>query len=283
MCESSDGVEGNGTVVAESGDWGVSVRNRKLVIGTFYAGFVAYATLLAPGDFFDAGAIGQIVAGKWGEVNDLYVAIFNMLGVIALNYIGLLNPGAGQQKKLPTALFTSLGLFLGFFAVGPYIAGREYVPSVTAEEVKERGFLSRVCESKGFAAFCLLSSLAWYAFALGVFSPDSIELRNVIFYSLCQDLGRMFTSDRGVHISMLDISVLSVLSWGPLTEDMRRRGWCFSGKGLTESAVTALSILAAPGLGVSLYLLLRPNLPESQKETALGSVPAVQSDLSKTE
>lgn len=60
---------------------------------------------------------------------------------------------------------------------------------------------------------------------------------------------------------------MSLLTWGPLTEDMRRRGWFTPGSEF-ESNITAASILSTPGFGAAVYLVLRPRLPEALAEEA---------------
>lgn len=241
---------------------------RTAAIGALYVLFVVHNIGFGPGSLLDPGTIGQILSGKTQEVNDLVIAVFYGLGVIGNVYGGLLAAGAGKQKRLNSALFSIAGCILGFFGVGPYLAGREYAPVVSREELSRQGPVVKVFESKVFALGTLGLALYVYVTGLGLLAPS--EMRDVIFYSCWQDTARLFASDRGIHATLLDGALLSVLMWGPLTEDMRRRGWVFDNEN-KSSFVNALSILAAPCLGPALYLLLRPQLPSETKKPGTDS------------
>jgi hypothetical protein len=235
---------------------------RLAAIGVLYAAFTVHNIRFGPGSLTDSGALGQILSGKTDEVNDLLIAVFYGLGVIGGVYGGLLAPGAGKQDRLSTALFSTAGCVLGFFAVGPYLAARVYAPSVSSEELGAQGWVNKLFESKLFAWSTLGMAMYVYVTGLGLLAPA--EMRDIIFYSCWQDTARLFASDRGVHATVLDGAVLSMLMWGPLTEDMRRRGWVFD-KNNISSFVNAILILAAPCLGPALYLVLRPSLPSNSK------------------
>jgi hypothetical protein len=234
---------------------------RATATGLLYVAFVVHNFGFGPGSLADPGTIGLILQGATDEVNDLVIAMFYALGGIAAVYAGLLMPAAGRQTRLNTLAFSIAGCLLGFFGVGPYLAARDYAPAVSAEEVREQGAASQFFEGKVFAVSALLFSLYVYTKGLGLLAPA--EMRDVIFYSSWQDTAHLFATDRGVHVTVLDEAVLCTLMWGPLTEDMRRRGWVFDGKN-ASSYVNALCILAAPCLGPALYLVLRPSLPPSR-------------------
>ncbi|PXF49279.1 hypothetical protein BWQ96_00853 [Gracilariopsis chorda] len=238
-----------------------SIRVERVATGVAAAVFAIYGLVLAPGSLTDLGEIGRILSGRLDEVNDLFFAIFNLLGAVSFNFAVLLNPGASRQKLLSTGLFSFLGVFFGFGALGPYLAAREYVPSVSSEEVAAQGITSRVLESRAFSVGLLVYVLWIYAFALGVFTPGTENLHDAIFYAAGVNLFRLFSTDRFASVSVVDLVCLSLATWGPLTEDMRRRGWFAEGR-LSESYLTALSIASTPGLGVALYLIMRPRLPK---------------------
>lgn len=239
------------------------IQTERYIAGAAYVAFLAWGFILAPGDPNDLGQIGLILKGQLNNVNDLFFAIFNLLGSIATSYAVLLSGGAPRQSKLPTGLFSLGGMVIGFAALGPYLIGRDYVPSVSREEVNRGGRISRVLESRWFSVGTVIYSLWIYAFAFGLFTPGSVELHDLIFYSAGVDLGRLFMNDRFACNTMVDAVILSIGMWGPLTEDMKRRGWFVEGR-MTESVLTALSFLSAPGLGTALYLVLRPRLPSNE-------------------
>lgn len=239
-----------------------SIRLERIAAGVAAAAFLVYGFVLAPGSITDQGEIGRILRGELDEVNDLFFAIFNLLGALSVNFAVLLNPGASRQKRLSTGLFSFLGVFFGFGALGPYLAAREYAPSVSSKEVAKQGIISRALESRAFSIGTLVY-VGWvYAFAFGLFTPGTENLHDAIFYAAGVNLFRLFATDHFASVSMVDLVCLSIATWGPLTEDMRRRGWFAEGR-LTESYLTALSIASTPGLGVAMYLILRPRLPRS--------------------
>lgn len=236
-------------------------------LGAVYGGFAVYVLFFAPGSWNDAGQLGLILSGKLGEANDVFFAIFNLLGAASVNFAALLNAGAPRQGKLSTNLFSLAGFFVGFWAFGPYLIGREYAPNVVEEEVRDCGVVSRLLESKILGIGAVLYSLWAYAFALGLFSPGTIEYHDVVLYASVVDLFRLLSYDRGACSTCLDCVILCTVIWGPLTEDMSRRGWFKKGKNL-ESVLTALSFMLVPVLGPAVYLVLRPPLPSRDIEQA---------------
>lgn len=245
---------------------------QRYALGVLYVGIVTYGLFFAPGSFENNNQLALILRGQVDEVNDLFFAVFNLLGAIAANFAVLLNAGAPKQKRLATWPFSLLGFVFGFGALGPYLVAREYAPSVTREDVQDRGFVSRLLESRFFSVGTVLYALWAYAFALGLFSPGTQEFHNIVFYSSWVDLTRIITSDRLAFTTCLDFVILSLLTWGPLTEDMSRRGWFTNGKEL-ESALTAISFILVPGLGPAFYLVTRSQLPK--RETPKGLDPGM--------
>lgn len=240
----------------------------RMALGVFYTGFIVYSFFLAPGSVTD-GQIINILSGKLDGVNDLFFAVFNLLGATGLNYVALLNAGASNQKRLPTELFSVSSFFFGFFAIGPYLVGRKYVPNATREDIHERGLLSRIFESRIFSVGTVIYALWAYAFAFGLFTPGTMEYHDVLLYSSWVNLTRLAAVDRGVCVSCLDFVTLSSLVWGPLTEDMTRRGWFRKGKEM-ESIISALSFMMVPALGPAVYLVLRSRLPGREKVSKNG-------------
>lgn len=227
--------------------------------------FVSFTFILGPGPLSDLGEIGKILKGQLDDVNDIFYAIFNLMGGMAVNYAALLNPGATEQKRfLPFEPFGIAGLFFGFLGLGPYLVGRNYVPKVAAEQVQGRGWFSRILESRWLGLGTILFSVWCYSFAFGVFTPGTQEFRDIVFYASGKNLWRLIQSERGVSSTCIDFVVLSTLIWGPLTEDMSRRGWFVKGREF-ESTLTAISFMLLPVFGPALYLSTRPSLPARKK------------------
>lgn len=241
-------------------DNGSGVVMERYAVGALYISFAASVLVFGPGTLGDPGQFGMILAGKLEDVNDIFFAIFNLFGATSVVLAAILNAGAPRQQQLRTDLFSLSGLFLGFWAFGPYLVARQYVPQVHLEEVLDRGVLSRILESKTLALATILYAVWAYSFALGLFTPGTIEYHDVLLYAAVTDLVRVFSQDRGVFSTCVDFLIMNTIIWGPLTEDMSRRGWFKNGRYI-ESTLTALSFVLIPVVGPAVYLLLRPSLP----------------------
>jgi hypothetical protein len=214
--------------------------------------------VFGPGELFDLGTIGQILQGHSDDVNNLFLAVFYGLAQMGIVYAGLLMPAAGKQTRLNTLLFSVAGIALGFTGLAPYLALREYAPRVVAEDVDDAGLAARWFNSKACGVTAVAAAAYVYYLALAL--SASSESRDVIVYACWLDTARLFASDRGVNATLIDFSILSTAMWGPLTEDMRRRGWKFD-KFNAASYINAACVLAAPCLGPAVYLVARPDLP----------------------
>jgi hypothetical protein len=237
-------------------------------IAALWVALLVYSLAFAPGDLTDAGTIGMILRGQFGDVNDLLLAVFNALGQIGAVYASLLLPASSRQKLWPTTPFAILGMLFGFVGLGPYLAVRTYAPDITADEVRGSSAIVRWFEGKANAVLLLAHALYIFSLAFGFFAPA--EMRDVIFYACWQNTAQLFGTDRSVHVMLLDGAVLSTLVYGPLTEDMRRRGWKFD-KDNISSYLNAFCVLAAPCIGPAVYLMLRPGLPEAQSSVSKSS------------
>lgn len=240
----------------------------RIGLGVMYILFEVYGLFFSPSDINNSLVLKQIFSGQFQEINMIYAAIFTLLGAIGVNYAMLLNAGASRQRKfLPTSIFSLSSIFLGFFSVGPYLIFRQFAPNVTRNEVDERGSLAKLLESRWLGLFNLVICVGCYIYGFGLLLQGSETWHDMVFFSSFVNLLRLFSSDKFVNVSCVDFLALSLLSWGPLSEDMRRRGWFCAGKNV-ESTITALIILSTPALGPALYLTLRPSLPDTISQTA---------------
>jgi hypothetical protein len=155
---------------------------------------------IAPADVdpdFSATMIQKILTTPYdGTVNPIFVAIFNLLGVYPALFASLLLPAS---KKQPIVAWPFIfGAFaLGYFAEGPYLAFRKIRTSGSIEEV---GAGNRLFDNKiapillfGFSAF-----LTYFAIFGDFLNGDRIE-----------DFIRLFMSQRLVHVSTIDFTILT--------------------------------------------------------------------------
>lgn len=238
-----------------------TVIGTRSLMGVVFVGFVSYALFLGPGSLTDSKELKNIITMNFEDVNVVVFAIFCLLGAIPMNYAVALNPGVSNEQKIPFVPSVLSSFFAGFAGIGPYVITRKYVPSITKQEVESRGTVGRILESRWTSVGTAIFSMYSYVRCLGFFGNANEALRDAMFYSSFIDFLRLIKVDRFASVATVDFILLSVFLWGPLTEDMRRRGWFYKG-GQLESVATALSILAVPGFGAALYFVLRPPLPD---------------------
>lgn len=225
-----------------------SFTPKRLIYTILWLGLVVYAFGIAPGGNIEAAAkdtqlITTILSTPFdGSVSPLFVAVFNALGILPAVFASLLLPG-GKGQRVPAFPFVFSSFFLGFFGIGPYLFLREEKPKVSYEQ---RGFGTAAFEPK-LASLCLLGFTLYLAYYALTASPLTESISSYL---------QLFSSQRLVHVSTIDFTILSLAVWDPLSEDMQRRNW---------KGVPAAAFCVVPVLGPVLYCLLRPAL---QSETS---------------
>lgn len=217
----------------------------RLLYGSVWVLLTIYAFNFAPGGSAAAAAIDLELAKKMistpfdGSGSAIFAAVFNSLGILPAVYGALLLPG-GKRQKIPALAFVTTMFAGGFFAIGPYLALRNYRTDVTKST---RGRGSGAFESK-ITGLLLTTFALWLAY-YAVFSGN--------FGAACREYSELFWTQRIVHVSTIDAIILSLFVAEPMREDMARRGF----EGPSAGVLSAIPIL-----GPSIYLLLRPPLPE---------------------
>jgi len=225
----------------------LAARPARAAIALAWFSFSAYVALASPGEFsvsadsFDNQLIAKAIDDPT-SLNPIFFAVFNALGVLPGINAALLLPGAKGQRPLPAAPFVSAAFFLGFGAAGPYLALRQPRPDPVGRS--ELGFFARyVTESRLYGGGLL--SMADPAAALS-------------------DYAELFGSSKLVHVSSIDLLVLSAFAFEPIREDMARRGWWDEAAEGTNNLARLLAFSLVPVLGPAAYLVLRPDLPEER-------------------
>lgn len=240
-----------------------AVRTNRVLLTVVYASFLIYAVFFAPGDWHDSYELQKLLDLDFERSNDAFVALIGLSIVTTFNYIGSFNAGISRQTR-PSSPFTILATFLGYFAVGPYLIFRKYVPKVSRDEILAQPVTIRMIEAPWFSIPFVILSLGAYAYAFGSFEPGGEIIHDLLFYSSFANLLRISRTDAFVNIVCIDFVIRTFLLWGPLTEDMRRRGW-FEQDNVGVSTLTALTILCTPGLGPALYLSTKSELPTEEQ------------------
>lgn len=249
----------------------VNLKLSRAIVWASYAlfGYVSYSGALGPSEGFESSvALEQLKQLNFADMNIIFLGMFCLIGATAINLAVLLNSGATRQPKwLPTELFTIPQIVLGFVTLAPYLALRKFVPGfppVTKQEVTSRSFINAGLEWRGTAILNVVQAIASYALGFGLFLQGSELWHDMVFFSQFVDFIRDLSTDKLVYNSTVDFLFLTLFTWGPLTEDMRRRGW-FTGSKNFESNLTAFAIMFTPALGPALYLALRPSLPDENQ------------------
>lgn len=220
--------------------------SRKIALWALWAGFVAYATVLAPPDQPETLTLIQdLSTGHWEGINPLVIALFNIMGVLPIIYSGLLFID-GRMQKLKAWVFVLASFALGAFALLPYLALRE----------PNQEFLGK----KGWLISLLDSRWTWLLVAIGAFA--------LVMYGSMQGDWTYFVqqwrTSRFIHVMSLDFCLLTALFPIVLSDDMARRN-------LQNSAIFWLVSLI-PLLGPAVYLTLRPPLKADLESKANFSV-----------
>ena len=222
----------------------------RLAYLALWLGLATYAFTIAPGGSVEAAALDAEVIKTMittpfdsaNTISPVFTALFNALGVLPAVYASLLLPGTKLQQKVPGLPFIVSSFALGFFGIGPYLGLRNRREKVLDSE---RGRGSIVFEFKGTSLLLLGFSLyLTYFAATGVYVGTGDRIADFL---------QLFSTQRLVHVSTIDFTILSLAMADPLSEDMKRRGWM---------GPSAPVVCALPVIGPCMYLLLRPSLPK---------------------
>mmetsp|Transcript_12499 Transcript_12499/g.17038 ORF Transcript_12499/g.17038 Transcript_12499/m.17038 type:complete len:307 (-) Transcript_12499:29-949(-) len=219
--------------------------SQPILIATYLAA-IAYTITVAPQGTSEQDAqlvLDLFTKGPFSpDVNGLFFAQFNALGVIPALYAAYLAPADDEDQVVPQLPFTIGSFFLGFFALGPYLILRK--PKVAVAPLEEQGMLGKYFEAP--VNKYIISGWAVVAAVLGVASVVTGGDNVVAEYV------HLFQTNQLVNVSAIDCLILSTLVYGPFTEDMERRG--------RDSSMTAKLFFMIPLIGPALYYLDRPDL-----------------------
>ena len=210
---------------------------RKIGFGLLWAGFVAYAFLLAPPNQLDTPElIKNLSTGQWEGINPLVVTLFNIMGVWPMIYSCLLFID-GREQKIPAWPFATVSFAVGAFALLPYLAMRE--PN-TEFFGKKNAFLK-----------LLDSRLTGVALTIGT----SILVAYGLLNGDWGDFVQQWQTSRFIHVMSLDFCLLCLLFPALLGNDMARRN-------LKNPQLFWLTA-SVPLFGALIYLCVRTPLPAS--------------------
>ena len=229
---------------------GVSINPPYLLAYITFLGFAFFKSMTE-----EANASNEILQQFLADplnpgCNELFVTIFNLLGLYFVPIACLLMPAAKNQK-LPAAPFLLGSMFGGYGLVGPYAITR--TPDATVKTKADLGWITaNILENKIFNWFIAAAFTSAYITSGGVNALISDASGTIDGY------GKLFSDTAIASASSVDflILTLSAASWIP--EDLARRNY----KGDVAPALIAASTALLPGVGVALYCALRPSLDE---------------------
>lgn len=216
-----------------------------------YVAFLAYAYVRNGAEV--PGASQALIEQYFSDplnpgFNELFIVVFNLLGLYAAPLACLLMPGAKNQKLNATPFLLG-SMFGGYGSLGIYASTRK--PNPTSVTKSELGwFTANVLENKIFnwLIVAMFTSAYVTSGALQSFVADPAEL--------IKGYGELFSQTALVSASSMDFVILSLCAVSFIPEDLERRQ--YDGN---KNLVAALTLLL-PGLGAALYCALRPSLDE---------------------
>ena len=181
--------------------------------------------------------------------NEIFFAIFNLLGLYFVPMACLLMPVAKDQKfpATPFVLGSALG---GYGLLGPYAFTRK--PDASIKTKADLGwFTANILENKIFNWFIAVVFLNAYI-SSGVFGALLTDASGTI-----NGFGQLISETAIASASSVDFLILTLAAASWIPEDLARRGY----KGEMAPLIAASTALL-PGVGVALYCALRPSLDE---------------------
>ena len=226
---------------------------KKIILGSLWLGFVAYAFLFAPPDRPDTLPLIQALStGNFQGINPAIVALFNIMGVLSLLYACVLYLD-GRGQKLPAWLFSAASFGVGVFALLPYMALRQPNPSF----VGEKNWWLKLTDSRWLGGAIAIGAIALLTY--GITQGD------------WQDFVQQWQTNRFIHVMSLDFCLLSLLFPVLLPDDMARRG-------LKDQRIF-WAIALVPFLGALTYVTLRPPTQTTSTKTIEPKTSEVSEDL----
>eukprot|EP00877_Chromochloris_zofingiensis_P013454 jgi/Chrzof1/8362/Cz03g07180.t1 len=186
------------------------------------------------------------------QVNAVFTALFNIMGIYPLIFAALLIPAA-RSNKLPAWPFVAVSFGLGCYALLPYMClwspktPQQQLPPPKEELEGWNRLFMKGAETLVLPGLLLLGSVYWVGQAVAAGSGAWL------------DYLKLFDESRFVHATSIDFALFTALAPFWMSNDAEGRGW-----GPRQSLVPLLSLL--PVVGPALYLVLRPKTDLSEKK-----------------
>ncbi|KAI8473704.1 MAG: hypothetical protein J3K34DRAFT_457213 [Monoraphidium minutum] len=239
-----------GSGAGGAGDGGFDSGNLiSAALLALWAGLLGYVFVLAPNQTptIDAFVVQKLVGLKQEDpfvVNSVFAALFNAMGLYPLIYAALLIPAA-RSSKLPAWPFVATSVFMGAYALIPYMAlwspkdPPEQLPP-PKEELEGVGRLFMKGAETAVLPALLVAGAGFYVSQMATAGGDNWRA-----------FLQLFDQSRLVHATTIDFMLCTLLAPFWMSNDAEGRNW--------EQRGTLLPVLSVlPLVGPALYLLLRP-------------------------
>jgi len=229
---------------------GVSINAPYLAAYVIFLGFAVFKSITE-----EAGASNVILEQFFADplnpgCNEVFVTIFNLLGLYFIPMACLLMPGAKNQK-FPATPFLLGSMLGGYGLLGPYAFTR--TPDATIKTKADLGWVTaNILENKIFNWFIAVAFTSAYITSGGVNALLSDASGTIDGYL------QLFSETAIASASSVDFLILTLSAASWITEDLSRRNY----EGKLPPALIAASTVLLPGAGVALYCALRPSLDE---------------------
>jgi len=221
-----------------------------------WIGLSVYGFMLSPNQtptrdmIFLKLLVGIREPGEDFVVNQVYTALFNIMGIWPAVYASLLVPAGRSENKLPAWPFIAGSFGFGVFALLPYFAFWRPIKDQNLPPPKE--------ELEGWDKLFMKGAETPVLPALLIAGASSmLYLAATAGAASWVEYGRLLDESRLVHVTTLDFLCLTAFAPFWMLNDAEARGW--------EQRNTLLPILSVlPAVGPAIYLLLRPKTDMSK-------------------
>jgi len=221
-----------------------------LGMAALWIGISVYGFLLSPNQtpyrdqIFIKLLIGIREPGEDFVVNQVYTALFNIMGVWPAIYASLLIPAGRSANKLPAWPFVSASFAFGVFALLPYFTFWQPMKDQQLPPPKEElegwnKLFMKGAETPVLPALLIAGILAMFYLAATAGEAS------------WADYAKLVEESRLVHVTTIDFLCLTAFAPFWMRNDAELRKW-----EPRDQLLPVLSVL--PALGPAIYLLLRP-------------------------
>jgi hypothetical protein len=211
------------------------------LIWPLWLAFLLYSFVFAPAsDPNTSTIVMNILRGRFGGINWVVIALFNLMGVWPLIFMILLGIES-QSQKISAWPFILGSFFLGAFLLLPYFGLRKSNP----DPAPARKGIVKHLDSRGLPIVLFVISI--------------VLVMMVIIEGDWNDYLLQFRTNGFIHVMSLDFVAFALLFPLAVKDDMLRRNWFQKTKWIGFSVV--------PVLGPIIYLIVAPRLIDTIPST----------------